>query len=379
MKDDKNTKSRRDFLKESAALSAGIAALGTALGQGQAATRSQQVVKAKYAKSLPNKVVTCELCPFHCTLTEGQRCICRTRFNKGGVLYTDAYNTASVFTVAPVEKAPFHHFLPGKPSLTIAASGCNLRCNYCQNWKVSQKQPSQTPSRVQLTPKEVVQKAQKHKLPVIAFNFTEPVVYYEYMYDIAKEAKAANIRTVMGSAGYIETAPLQDLCKVIDGFAITLKSFSDTFYRKVCSATLAPVLKSIEEIRKQGRWLEIVVLLVPSLNDSSKEIKKMSQWIVKHVGKDVPIHFNRFFPDFHFRKNFTHTPVATLDNARKIAQSEGIRYVYVGNVHGHTGSHTSCASCKKPIIQRVGFTLHKNHLKKGQCPHCQHKIPGVWS
>jgi pyruvate formate lyase activating enzyme len=276
----------------------------------------------------------------------------------------------------PIEKKPLFHYLPGTNALSIATAGCNFECKFCQNWQIAQFRPEQVESTT-VTPEQVVKMAKDQGSPTIAYTYSEPVVFYEYMYDTARLGRYQGIGSVMISNGYIKEEPLVELCKYLTAVKIDLKAFTERFYRETCSGELKPVLDTLEKLKKIGIWYEIVVLIVPTLNDSEKEIREMSEWIKKRLGCDVPVHFTRFHPMYKI-KNLPPTPVKTLERARKIAQELGLHYVYIGNVPGHEGENTYCPNCKKMVIRRTGFLIIENRLKAGKCSFCNYPIPGVW-
>ncbi len=320
--------------------------------------------------------VKCQLCPKGCVISEGHRGDCRVRENRGGKLYTMVYGNPCAVHVDPIEKKPFYHFYPTAAAFSIATAGCNLHCLYCQNWTISQVPPEET-ENVDLPPEMVVALAKRTWSPVIAYTYAEPTVFYEYMLDTARLGREAGVKSVVVSAGYYNPEPIKRLCEVVDAIKIDLKGFNREFYRKVCFATLEPVLETIKTIHESGIHLEIVNLVVPTLNDDEDELGELARWIVDNVGPDVPVHYSRFFPQY----KLTHlppTPVEKLERARQIALDAGIRYAYVGNVPGHPGDQTYCHHCGEMIIQRQGFAVVAYHIKDGKCGYCGTAIPGVW-
>ena len=380
MKADRRKIERRELLTTGGRLALGAgaaAAVGGLLAPDPADARGYRLVKeASWYRKGAGGAAVCMLCPFFCLIGQGKRGACRTRFNAGGKLYTDAFADPCVVSADPVEKTPLHHFLPGKRFMTVATAGCNLRCAYCQNASNSQRSPLGT-TNLQLSPPAAALKARQSGLAGIALSYTEPVAFMEYALALAGRARSLGLKTVVATAAQVNPAPLAELCRAVDGFAVTLKGFSQKFYHRVCSGHLRPVLQSLEAIRRSGRWLEVVVLLVPTLNDGPAELKRLSQWMVRHLGRDVPLHFTRFFPHYRLGK-FRQTPVDTLSRARDIARSEGVRYVYVGNLHGHPGNSTYCAGCGSRQIRRMGFSLLDNRVASGRCSRCRKPIPGVW-
>jgi pyruvate formate lyase activating enzyme len=320
--------------------------------------------------------VSCELCPNGCVLDTGQVSRCRTRINKDGTLYSLVYGKPCAVHVDPIEKKPFFHFYPGTKAFSIATAGCVLRCKFCQNWQISQAKPSDTDTYT-LPPEDVVRNALRYRCKSIAYTYTEPTVFYEYMYDTAIIARDKGIKNTMHSCGYINEKPLRKLSKYLDAADIDLKAFTEDFYTQVCSGSLKPVLKSLVVLRDEGVWLEITNLIIPTLNDDMKKIEEMSRWILKNLGPDVPVHFSRFLPHYKL-DNLPPTPLKTLEEARRIAIDTGLRYIYIGNIR-HEGESTFCPKCKKLLIERVGYFVKKNNLSNGVCSFCKTAVAGVWT
>jgi len=334
-------------------------------------------VEARYYKKHPDREIECTLCPRLCFLGDKERGYCGVRENQGGKYYTLVYGKACAIHVDPIEKKPFFHFLPKTNALSIATAGCNVNCKFCQNWEISQVRPEQV-RHYDFPPSSVVDYAQKYKCPSIAYTYTEPIVFFEYMYDTSAAAQRRRVRNVVVTGGHINPEPLQDLIKVVDAIKIDLKSFSEGFYHDYVKGKLEPVLEAIKIVHKSNVWLEIVYLVIPTLNDSPEEIRKMCRWLIKEIGPDVPIHFSRFHP-MYLVKNLPPTPVSTLEKAYKIAQEEGLHYTYVGNVPGHEAESTYCPKCKKTVIKREGYQIKKMELSGGKCRFCRTIIHGVWS
>jgi pyruvate formate lyase activating enzyme len=279
--------------------------------------------------------------------------------------------------VDPIEKKPFFHFLPGSLAYSLATSGCPLRCRFCQNWQISQARPEEY-TQAPLAAAAVARAAAAQSAPVIAFTYNEPTVFIEYLTDIARAAKPLGRRSVLVSCGYATEAPLAEMCGVLDAIKIDLKGFSPAFYRDACSAELAPVLRSIRQVARAKVHLELVNLVVPTLNDSPKMLTELSKWVAGELGPDVPLHFTRFHPDYQLT-NLPDTPVATLERARETAMALGLHFVYVGNVPGHPGNHTYCPGCGRTVIERDGLFVTGMRMKDGRCASCGRAIPGVWS
>ena len=326
--------------------------------------------------TVSEKTVHCWKCPNECILTVGESGICRNRVNEDGKLYSVAYGNPCAVHVDPIEKKPFFHFLPTARAFSIAAAGCNLRCLNCQNWEISQVSPRDT-YNYDLPPAGVVDECVAGKCEAIAYTYSEPTTFYEYVLDTAKVARERKIRNLLKSNGYINQDPLRKLCKVIDAANIDLKSFDDSIYRRLSSGQLEPVLRTLKVLREEGVWLEITNLVIPAWTDDLDMIKRMCDWLCANSMTDSPIHFSRFSPLYKLTQLPT-TPVSRLEQAHTIAIQAGLKYVYLGNVPGHRTESTFCPSCKKLILERRGFTVGENHIKKGNCEYCGEGIAGVW-
>ena len=323
-----------------------------------------------------NKPVKCLLCAQECIIEEGERGKCRARINVKGELRSLVYGRPITSHIDPIEKKPLYHFLPGKEAFSLATAGCPLSCKFCQNWGISQARPEDYSVEF-IEPQRIASSAYNRKVPVIAFTYNEPTVFTEYFLDIAEASKKQGIKNVLISCGFMNEKPLKDMCNMLDAIKIDLKGFSEDFYRNVCGAELKPVLRSIKQVAKSGVHLEIVNLVVPTLNDSEKMLIKLADWIFGEVGPDIPIHFTRFHPDYKMM-NLPPTPIATLELARNIAIDKGINYAFVGNAPGHAGNNTFCPGCNKTLIKRRGFFVVENHVINGKCEFCGEKIAGVW-
>jgi pyruvate formate lyase activating enzyme len=322
-------------------------------------------------------LIRCLLCAQRCDIPPGGSGRCRARANVGGELRSLVYGRPLSVHTDPIEKKPFFHFLPGSSALSFGTSGCPLSCRFCQNWELSQSTPGDFVETYVL-PADMAARAAERRTPVIAFTYNEPTVFAEYLLDVAAAAKARGVRSVMVSCGYANEAPLADICRAVSAVKIDLKGYSDPFYRDVCGAALQPVLRSIRQVAGSGRHLEIVNLVVPTLNDSEASLTGLATWVAGELGPDVPVHFTRFHPDYQLL-NLPPTPVSTLERARDIAMAKGIRYAYVGNVPGHPGNHTFCPGCRKVVVARDNFFVTEMHVKNGACEYCKRAIAGVWT
>ncbi len=320
--------------------------------------------------------VQCGLCPRECRVADRERGACGVRENRGGEYYTLVHSRPCSIHVDPVEKKPFYHVMPGASAFSLAAPGCNIECKFCQNWQIAQVRPEQV-TTMELSPAGVAQLARKKGAPLVACTYTEPVVWAEYVQDIAIEAGRLGLHTLLVSNGYIQQDPLKELATVLSAVKIDLKAMTETFYKESCGGTLAPVLETLRTLRKKEVWTEIVVLVIPTLNDSEEEFRALARFVRQDLGREVPVHFTRFHPAYRLR-NLPRTPVATLEKARDIAMAEGLHFAYVGNVPGHPGNHTYCPKCGEIVIRRLGMSVAANTLRNGACPSCGHPIPGLW-
>lgn len=325
---------------------------------------------------MPN-IVECQLCDRHCRLQQGEYGDCRVRINLDGKLYSLVYGKPCAAHIDPIEKKPLYHVLPTSKSFSIATAGCNLHCKFCQNWQISQRGPQET-ENYDMPPDKVVEYAMKHGCRSIAYTYSEPVVFYEYMLDTAKVAHKHGIINIFRTAAHIKEEPLLELCPVIQTASVDLKGITEEYYQRMCSSTLAPVLQALEIMKKHGVWIEITNLIIPTWNDRDEDIRPLCRWILDHLGPDVPLHFSRFWP-MHQLKNLPPTPEGSLSRAREIAFEEGIHYPYVGNIPSHEGNNTYCPHDQKLLIKRIGYEVLENNIVNGSCKFCGTNIPGIWS
>ena len=322
--------------------------------------------------------VTCELCPRGCVIPEGASGDCRIRVNIDGKLIATTYGRPSTIHIDPMEKKPLYHFHPASPVFSVATAGCNLHCLNCQNWQLSQRGGEEMETILKLEPAELVALARAQDCQSLAYTYSDPIVFYEYVYDSSELAHQAGMNNVFVTAGYINRKPLQQLCRVIDASNTDLKAFDDGFYRRINSATLQPVLDALVTQREEGVWLEVTNLLIPTLNDDLAMIRRMAKWIRDNLGEDTPLHFSRFEPLYRLR-NLPPTPTVALERARNEALDAGLHYVYIGNVFGHEAANTYCPHDGSLLIKRTGFHVDEYHLTPdGRCPTCRNIIPGVW-
>jgi len=373
---------RRDFFRRTAgagiALGAGPSLLsfcGDLYAFGEKANLSR--VEARYYNKKPDREIECVLCPRKCKLGDKERGYCGVRENIDGTYYTLVYGKACSVNIDPIEKKPFFHFLPKTNALSLAAAGCNVNCRFCQNWEISQVRPEQV-EHSDFPPALVAETALRYKCPSIAYTYTEPVVFFEYAYDSAVESRRKGIRNAVVTSGHINAEPLTDLTKVVDAIKIDLKGFTQDFYTNYVRGELKTVLESIKTVHQSKAWLEIVYLVIPTLNDNQADLRRMCQWLKAEIGPDVPLHFSRFQP-MYLVKNLPPTPVSTLEMARNTALEEGLHYVYIGNVPGHEAENTYCPNCRKMIIQRFGYQIGSIELEGGKCKFCKTPVPGIWA
>lgn len=314
----------------------------------------------------------CTLCPRYCKIGDGKIGFCFVRQNKDGKLWSLAYGKPTAVHIDPVEKKPLNHFLPGTSILSLGTAGCNMGCKFCQNWDMSKARVDQIHS-MDVTPHSVVDLATKNHCPSIAFTYNEPTIFAEFAMDIARIAHEKGIYNVMVTNGYITEEALPLVYENIDGANVDLKAFSDDFYRKWTLSRIEPVLKSLVAMKRLGVWIEITTLLIPGLNDNPSEIKELSRWVKQNLGEEVPIHFTAFHPDYKLLDR-PRTPFKTIRMAREIARSEGIKFVYEGNILSD-GNNTYCPSCERVLIERVWHSISIRDLTDdNHCP-CGEKIP----
>jgi pyruvate formate lyase activating enzyme len=375
---------RRAFLK-AASLPCLAACAGAVIGRQDAVPifaaplaedDAQFIKEAKFFDKQPYRKIKCKLCPRECVIDDRERGYCGARENRGGTYYTLVHSRVVTAHIDPIEKKPFFHFLPGTVAFSIATAGCNVNCKMCQNWDISQVRPEQVRSSY-APPERVAELAAQNKCPIIAYTYSEPVIFYEYMADCADAGHRLGVKSVVVTGGYIQQEPLQKLCRQVDAIKVDLKAYSEKFYKEVVNGEMKPVLDCIVTIRKHGVWNEIVYLVIPTLNDSDPEFKALAKWVKSELGPDVPLHFSRFHPEY-LLKNLPPTPVETLERAKAIADAEGLHYVYIGNVPGHPAENTYCPKCHKIVVERTGYTVGTVHIHNGKCQYCQQAIPGVW-
>jgi pyruvate formate lyase activating enzyme len=375
---------RRLFLKcalaSGAALGLSEGAYPTAAIPSQAGEQKQEdsrfVVEAKFYEKQPNRKIKCKLCPRECNVGDRERGYCGVRENRGGTYYSLVHSRVCAAHVDPVEKKPLFHYMPGTLAFSLATAGCNVNCKFCQNWDISQSRPEQIPAEY-VPPRRIADLAKQYNCPTIAYTYSEPVVFSEFLMDAADAGHEAGIRSIVVSNGYMQEEALKTAYGKMDAVKIDLKAFTESYYSKVVTGQLKPVLESLVNLKKMGKWTEIVYLVLPTLNDSDGEFRGLAQWVKANLGVEVPLHFTQFHPEY-LLKNLPITPVPTLERAKAIADAEGLHYVYIGNVPGHPAQNTYCPRCKKLLVERVGFTAGQMLIRKDSCPFCHQPIPGIW-
>ena len=344
----------------------------------QSPQQSSTVVPARYWHQLEDGRLQCDLCPRFCTLHEDQQGLCFVRARQGDEMVLTTYGRSSGFCIDPIEKKPLNHFLPGTPVLSFGTAGCNLACKYCQNWDMSKSREMDTLAD-SASPQTLARAAKELGCRSIAYTYNDPVIFLEYAVDVAKECRKLGIKNVAVTAGYICEEPRVEFFENMDAANVDLKAFTEDFYHKVTGSHLEPVLDTLRYIKHETNvWLEITTLMIPGYNDSEKEVDEMTQWVVKELGPDVPMHFTAFHPDWKMQ-NVPSTPFETLVRSRDIALKNGVRYAYTGNVHDAKGESTYCHQCGKKLIGRDWYVLSDwNLTDDGHCKSCGAQCAGVF-
>lgn len=352
--------------------------------------------EARFYERQPDGRLHCTLCPHDCRIADGSRGACSVRYNERGVLYTLVYDRIVASNLEHVEKKPFFHFMPGSLAYSVATVGCNQQCTFCQNWEIAQWPRDELPRRLggdphqppiplsaladvvpgrAHSPDAIVETAIRSGASSIAYTFSEPTIFFELAYDTAVRARARGLKNLFVTNGYISEPALRQIATVLDGANVDLKFFREESYRRVSRAGLQPILDAIRLYRALGVWVEVTTLVIPGINDSDQELSQMAAFI-RSVGSDVPWHVSQFYPTYKMIDR-PHTPVATLQRAREIGLSAGLRYVYEGNVPGQGHESTVCPTCRTVLIQRYGFVVRANRIADGHCPACGTRIEGV--
>ncbi len=335
-------------------------------------------VSTSYWHKIDSQRIQCDLCPRYCKLSEGQRGLCFIRANQNNAIVLTSYGRSSGFCVDPIEKKPLNHFLPGTPVFSFGTAGCNLACKFCQNWDISKSREVDTLAD-QASPEQIAATAKQLGCRSVAFTYNDPVIFHEYAIDVAKACHQLDVKTVAVSAGYVCAEPRAEFYQHIDAANIDLKAFTDDFYIHLTGSHLQPVLDTLIYLKHETDvWVELTTLLIPGKNDSNKELEAMTQWVVKHLGPEVPMHFSAFHPDYKMQ-DIAATPMQTLTRARDIALRNGVRYAYTGNVHDKSGESSYCHHCGKILIGRDWYVLSEWNLNaQGECIHCGTPCSGVF-
>ncbi|MCK4842087.1 MAG: AmmeMemoRadiSam system radical SAM enzyme [Methylococcales bacterium] len=335
-------------------------------------------VATKYWHLLDDGRIQCDLCPRFCKLHEGQRGLCFVRANQDNKVVLTTWGRSSGFAVDPIEKKPLNHFLPGTPVLSFGTAGCNLACKFCQNWDISKSREMDT-LMAKATPDMIVNKASELGCRSVAYTYNDPVIFHEYAIDVAQACTEQGIKNVAVTAGYVCPEPRAEFYRYMDAANVDLKAFTEKFYHKLTGSHLQPVLETLEYIKHETTvWLELTTLIIPGENDSEAEIQQMTQWVVEHLGADVPMHFSVFHPDWKMMDKPS-TPPETVKKARQIALDNGIHYAYVGNMHDKTGDSTWCHQCGALLIGRDWYQLSEWQLTtEGCCLECGTCCAGIF-
>ncbi len=326
-----------------------------------------------YYQKLKENKVRCDLCPHICVLSEGKTGICRGRKNIEGRLYATNYQLAVSLALDPIEKKPLYHFYPGTEILSTGTRGCNLRCRFCQNWNISQGEAS----TVEISPQKLAKEAVSLNSIGVAYTYSEPLIWYEYVLDASKDGRKRGLKNVLVTNGFVNEEPLRALLPHIDAMNVDIKSMEGSFYKKLCSAWLEPVLQTVRLAHEAGCHVEITNLVIPALNDSDEHFHKLTDWI-SGLSPDIPLHFSRYFPHYKMTAEPTSEPTSmeTLSKARAIAM-EKLNYVYVGNLAHEGWADTFCPECRKRVIQRYGYSIDLKNFKNGKCGFCHATLPIV--
>ncbi len=335
------------------------------------------MVEARLYQKLEDGKVQCNLCAHRCRIAPGKLGVCMVRENRNGTLYTLVYGKVISQAADPVEKKPLFHFYPGTVAFSIATVGCNFRCQFCQNWEISQMPRDE--GRIiggDIPPEVIVRNAKRYGSRSIAYTYTEPTIFFEYAYDTAVLAHQEGLANIYVTNGYMTPEMLEAFHPYLDAANVDLKAGKDEFYRQYCGARLQPVLDSLKKMKSMGIWVEVTTLIIPGLNDSEDELRTIAEFIVNELGPETPWHVSRFHP--HYRMlDRPPTPVATLHRAREIGLKAGLRYVYEGNVPGSEGENTYCYNCGSLLIRRFGFSILEYRITGGRCYKCGASIDGV--
>ncbi len=335
------------------------------------------MIKALLGETAGKRCVVCRLCAHECRIAEGKTGICRVRKNVGGELFSLNSDRVVAAHIDPIEKKPLYHFLPGSRSFSVAAMGCNFSCRFCQNHAISMVEDETAIQGDVVAPDQLVALAKKYDARSIAYTYTEPTVFFELVLETARRARAAGIRNVLVSNGYMTAGALALLGPYLDGANIDLKAFSDGFYRKYCSARMQPVLETIAAVKAMGIWLEVTTLLIPGLNDEPGQISELIGFL-RGLDRDIPWHVSRFFPQYRM-EDIPQTDAESIYRYLRMAEDGGLHFPYGGNLPDSRWSHTLCPQCRATLIERSGYHARNVGLHEGACRACGAAVAGVWS
>jgi len=352
--------------------------------------------EALFYEQLGEDRVRCTLCPHWCKVAPGHRGACGVRVNRGGRLYTLVADRVVAEEVDPIEKKPLFHVLPGSRAYSIATAGCNFRCLFCQNWEISQAPKAPPPAPAEfvcsplaehpeerefgwpVSPEGIVSEAIARRCATVAYTYTEPTIFFELALETAKVARAAGLKNLFVTNGFIAEEPLRTIAPYLTAANIDIKGFRQEFYKRVCGAPLQPVLDAVKLYKQLGVWIELTTLVIPGRNDDESELRDLAGFIRSELGAEVPWHLSRFFPAYKMGM-VPPTPIATLRMAERVGKEAELQYVYLGNVFEEPGEDTHCPGCRAVVIRRSGLFLVENRLKDGACPDCGRKIEGIWT
>jgi len=322
--------------------------------------------------------VQCTLCPHNEILKPNQTGLCRVRKNSGGELVTLGYNQPCIMNIDPIGKNPLYHFYPDISVLSIAHAGCNLRCNYCQNWQFAFKSPEQTRNVEEFYQEKTIEKIIQREIKGVSFTYTEPACCPEFIIEFANRCKKQDIKTTICTSGYIHKKPMKEIIRAFDAVTVTFKGATQKFYKEITGSDISTIMDTMVEVKSRGTWLEVATLILPSVNDSTQSLRFMAQWIRNNLGENTPWIIEKFEPQYKL-KNLPPTSQKTIDKALEIGYDSGLKFVYVSNLAPHEANHTYCPNCKEVLVKRLGFKVINNSIVNGKCPSCQTGIPGSWA
>jgi len=329
--------------------------------------------EASFWEKIKDDTVKCGLCSHNCVIKEGKSGICGVRKNESGQLYTLIYGSCSSMAADPIEKKPLYHFHPGTKAFSLGTVGCNFKCSQCQNYSISTADP-QSHYLKEITPEQVVELVKEYGCQGISYTYNEPTIWHEFCYDSAKLVKKAGLYNCYVTNGYIKEDPLRELSSVLDAMNVDVKAFNEDFYKNICKARLEPVLNTCELAKELGIHIELTYLVIPTLNDSLDEIESFCRWVVDKLGKNTPVHFSRFHPDYNMLDKPA-TPMNTLLKIYDLAKKTGIQFPYLGNVAPGDYENTICPKCGNVCIQRKGYLIDLNGLLDNKCAKCNNVLP----